>query len=169
MLFFQYWTAFISSILLTYTLLNFMYKFGGSEWALMNILVNCIIDASFENTYYSFYYFIGVFIIGLLIKLGFTPFHLYKIEVYKGLPLLTIFFYTTYYFLIFFLFFCVLLVIYMNAFSVYSWLNLTAIISVGCLYAFSLLFDINYIKSFFAYSTIINSLGFTCLTVATIR
>ena len=47
--------------------------------------------------------FLGlVFIISVFFKLGVTPFHLFKVEVYKGIPLLSIFFYTTYYFIVFF-------------------------------------------------------------------
>jgi hypothetical protein len=166
MLFFQYWTAFISSILLVYTLLNFLYKFGSSEWAIMNILFDCSVKSNLETSNLFYYFLISIFIFGFLTKLGFTPIHLYKIEIYKGLPFLTIFFYTTYYFLIFFFYFCILLIIYLNNFIIYTWSILSVILSLGCFYTFALLFDINYIKAFFAYSTIINSLGFICLTVS---
>jgi NADH:ubiquinone oxidoreductase subunit 2 (subunit N) len=44
-------------------------------------------------------------LIGIFFKLGMTPLHLYKIEIYRGLPFITIFFYTTYFFLIWVVFF----------------------------------------------------------------
>lgn len=169
MLFFQYWTAFISSVLLVYILLNFLYKFGSSEWVIINILLECTIKSNLENSGSFFYFLITIFILAFLTKLGFTPIHLYKIEIYKGLPFLTIFFYTTYYFFVFFLYFCILLIIFMSSFVVYTWFVLSLILSVGCLYTFSLLFDINYIKAFFAYSTIINSLGFVCLSISVLN
>ena len=101
-----------------------------------------------------------------LIKIGFTPVQLYKIEIYKGIPYISIFFYTTYYFLAFFLFFVLLLTFYLNSYLIYWWGLLLFILCVGGIYVLSLLFDVNYIKSFFAYSSVVNSLGFITLVSA---
>lgn len=101
-----------------------------------------------------------IFIFSVFIKMGITPFHLFKIEVYKGIPLLSIFFYTTYYFSIFFLFFLFFLSDFLGIFASMYYNLLTLIILGGSIYTLILIFDVNFLKAFFAYSTIINSIGF---------
>lgn len=63
-----------------------------------------------------FLIFIPLFF-GVIIKLGMTPIHLYKIEVYKGLPFLSIFLYTTYYFLVYFIFFYLFFYLFLFSYS----------------------------------------------------
>lgn len=57
------------------------------------------------------------FFTGFFLKLGGAPLHFFKVEVYKGLALVSIFFYTTIYFLSFFLFFVYLILVYLNVFK----------------------------------------------------
>lgn len=69
---------------------------------------------------FNFYLFLWVpFFIGFFLKIGLTPLHLFKIEVYKGIPFISIFFYTTYYFLSFFLFFILIVFYYINSFKLF--------------------------------------------------
>ena len=109
-----------------------------------------------------------LFIIGVFIKLGVAPLHLFKIEVYNGLPYITIFFYTTFYFLIFFLFFLFFLLNFLNIFLQQIYLVFFIFIFFGCVYTIVLLFDVSFIKTFFAYSTIINSIGFLSVFIASL-
>lgn len=100
------------------------------------------------------------FLIGFLMKIGFTPFHLFKIEVYKGLPVISILVYTTFYFFIYFIFF-IFLINYQLDFLKYFLNSLIYIIIVlGSIYIMTLLYDVTALKSFFAYSTVINSILF---------
>jgi len=101
-----------------------------------------------------------VFILGVFFKLGITPFHLFKIEVYKGLPFLSIFFYTTYYFVVFFTFFIFLLSDFLNSFINQYYLFLFLVLFFGSIYVVVLLFDVTFLKAFFTYSTVINTIGF---------
>jgi len=163
MLFFQYWVTFFSSVLLLYSIINFLLLFGSTDW----LFLNYVIGINFSILYFTnwFFYFIlcCTFFIGFLLKIGFSPLHLFKIEVYKGLPFISIFFYTTYYFLVFFLFFVLFLLAYFNNFFTYWWLIVLVFILAGGLYTVTLFFDVNYIKAFFAYSTVINSFSLSCL------
>ena len=160
MIFFQYWANFFSSMMIMFSIFNIIYIFGSSEWCLLNF-INYL---SFNRIYFfKNYYFILLwipFFIGLFFKIGFTPLHLFKIEVYKGIPFISIFFYTTFYFLSFFLFFILIIFYYLNSFKFYWNLLLFIFIIVGLFYAITLLFDVNLIKAFFAYSTIVNVLTF---------
>lgn len=157
MIFFQYWANFFSSMLLMFFVFNLIYIFGSLEWVFLNF-----INLNFNN-YYNFYFFIFLwisFFIGFFLKIGFTPLHLFKIEVYNGIPFISIFFYTTLYFLSFFLFFILIIFYYLNNFNFYWNLIFIFFIVIGLAYSVILLFDVNLLKSFFAYSTVVNVLTF---------
>lgn len=93
-------------------------------------------------------------------KIGLTPFHLFKIEVYKGLPLISLLFYTTFYFYIYFTYFILLLNYHLDFLKLILNSIFYLVIIIGSIYTVLLIFDITSLKSFFAYSTIINSLLF---------
>ena len=168
MLFFQYWATFFSSIMILFSIIVFFYMFGTTEWTLVNYLVLLNFNINYFNVK-SFLVTLNILLLfAFLVKIGFTPIQLYKIEIYKGLPYLAIFFYTTYYFLVFFLFFTILLIYFLSSMS-YIWgLLLMFIILVGTFYVIILMFDINILKVFFAYSTLINSIGFVILVLSLI-
>lgn len=157
-LFFQYWSAFFSSILIFYALLNIVSQYGSAEWLILNFTKTIDLNVRyFSNT--EFLFTILPLFFGIFFKLGLTPVHFYKIEVYKGLPLISILFYTTYYFFIFFIFFIYFFAYLLTSFIFWSWLFFTLVVLSGFLYLLSLLFDGYLLKSFFGYSTVINSLN----------
>jgi hypothetical protein len=161
MLFFQYWAAFFSSILFVYVILMYLYLFNTTEWVMLNFF-NLVQVSSVGFDYTATAIITFILVLAFLLKIGLTPIHLYKLEVYKGLPYITIFFYTTFYFLVFFLFFVLLLLNYIGVFVLTYWYVLIFFLLLGIFYAMNLLFNVNLLKVFFAYSTIINSLGFIC-------
>jgi NADH:ubiquinone oxidoreductase subunit 2 (subunit N) len=136
------------------------FYFNSTEWTFLN-LCNFFIKLP---KYFYFYFFI--FILGFFLKIGLTPFHLYKIEVYKGLPFVTILIYTILFFIVYFLFFSILFLKNISAFYSYYWLSMLLLLLLGVCYIIFLLFDVNFIKSFFAYSTIVNLVSFVCLILA---
>ena len=164
MVFFQYWVTFFSTIFIIYFYTNIYYIFGTSDW-------NCI---QFYNLQYkktqttSINITLLLFVFGVFIKLGIAPLHLFKLEVYNGLPYITIFFYTTFYFLIFFLYFLYFLLNFLGVFLQQIFLFLFLFIFFGVMYIIILLFDVNYIKTFFAYSTIINCIGFLFVFISSL-
>ena len=153
-LFFQYWVSFFSSILLLFFFINLEFYFNSTEWIFLNLTYSYI---SLPNTFYLYFY---LFICAFFLKLGVTPFHLYKVEVYKGLPYISIYIYTLIFFFIYFNFFLLLMLTYFFCFLNYFWFSFIFIIILGTVYVISMLFDVNFLKGFFAYSTIINSLSF---------
>lgn len=164
MLFFQYWATFFSSILIMFALISFIYMYGSTEWFAINLLNE--FNLSFKINVINNFIILFILVFGFLIKIGFTPVHLYKIEIYKGLPFYAIFFYTVYYFLVFFLFFILLTLVYLESFSIYFSYILLLISSLGLIFVISLLFSINYVKAFFAYSSIVNSVAFLVIILA---
>ena len=167
MMFFQYWSTFFSSVLIVFSLISYIYMYNTTEWFFLNLLNMLSVQTGdlFINKLNSLI-LISVLVFAFLIKIGFTPIHLYKVEVYKGLPFFAIFFYTTYYFLVYFLFFILFILIYFSSFSIYWFYILALIVVISFFFVISLLFGLNYLKSFFAYSTIVNSLAFTSIIIA---
>lgn len=98
-------------------------------------------------------------------KLGIAPLQVFKVEVYNGLPLLSIFFYTVYYFLVFFTFFAFFLFQMTISFILVSNFIMYLFLWVGIFYIISLLFDITQLKTFLTYSTVLNSIGFLILVL----
>ena len=164
MLFFQYWATFFSSVLIVFSLISFIYIYSSTEWFMLNLLNKFNIQLNINKLNNLILVFVLIF--GFLIKIGFTPVHLYKIEIYKGLPFFAIFFYTTYYFLVFFMFFILLILLFLESFSVYWLYILSLIVVFGLLFVISLLFGVNYIKAFFAYSSVVNSIGFLVIIIS---
>lgn len=164
MLFFQFWSSFFSSVFFVYILIFLLFIFGTSEWGVINYLNHIKSNSSFTTMHY--YILFSLFLFSFFIKLGLTPIHIYKIEIYKGISFLSIFFYSTYYFLIFFFYFITLLLMHLSSFHIYTLNLLSLLVIFGFIYTVSLLFDINYIKAFFAYSSIINSLNFLIITIS---
>jgi NADH:ubiquinone oxidoreductase subunit 2 (subunit N) len=159
MLFFQYWVTFLSTVYIIFFYINVFYIHGTSEW----FLLQCINILNVENTQASnnsLRVQLIIFILSVVFKLGVTPFHLFKIEVYKGIPFLSIFFYTTYYFIVLFVLFMYMLSDLLTSFNNQYIFLLMFLITIGSIYVGILLFDISFLKSFFAYSTIINTIGF---------
>lgn len=167
MVFFQYWITFFSTIFIIYFYINIFYIYGTSEWSILEFLNRLDLELSYTNSTFLRILII-VFLSSIILKLGITPFHLYKIEVYKGIPLLSIFFYTTYYFSIFFIFFTYVLSDLLSCFVIQYYIFLVFILLFGMLYVTILLFDVNFLKAFFAYSTVINTIGFLIIFISTL-
>ena len=158
-LFFQYWSSFFSSTLILVSLINIYFFFGTTDFFFFNFFLK------WNNLNYYFFnkqllFLIFPLSLGILIKLGITPIHLYKLEIYNGLPFLSIFLYSTYFLIIYFLFFYLLFVFILTLSNLILWFFINFIIVIGLFYLINFFFDIFLIKSFFALSTIINLTNF---------
>lgn len=159
MVFFQYWVTFFSTIFIIYFYIGAFYIFGTTDWYLIQYLNrSSLSENDIGNNLLRV--LVIVFILSTLFKLGITPFHLFKVEVYKGIPFLTIYIYTTFYLIVFFLFFLYLLSDFLNCFTNQFFFLLSFLLFCGVIYVTALLFDVTLLKVFFTYSTIINTLGF---------
>lgn len=156
MLFFQYWSTFFSSILLLYSINNIIFMYGSFDWLIIEYLVHVDFIVLYNSNFLFFCWIWFAFFFGLFLKIGLTPLHLFKLEVYKGLPFISIFFYTVFYFLIFFLFIVILILNYLYPIAVCIWNLLFLLVLLGGVYAAILFFSISFLKAFFAYSTVLN-------------
>lgn len=164
MVFFQYWVTFFSTIFIVYFYINMFYLFGTGDWFIIQYLNNCGLKNFTSNIILNM--LLSIFILSIFFKLGVTPFHLFKIEVYKGVPLLSIFFYTTYYFIVFFVFLIYILSDFLISFSIQYYPIVSILLLISSIYVIVLLFDVNFLKAFFTYSTIINTIGFLIIFIS---
>jgi NADH:ubiquinone oxidoreductase subunit 2 (subunit N) len=167
MVFFQYWVTFFSTIFIVYFYINIFYLYGTSDWYIVQYLNITSLDSS---RVFGFFQKLStsIFIFSIFFKLGITPFHLFKVEIYKGIPFLSIFLYTTYYFSIFLSFFFYFLSDFIGGLTVHYYFLIITSLFVGVLYIVVLLFDVNMIKAFFTYSTVINTTGFLIAFISNI-
>jgi len=165
LLFFQFWSSFFSTVILFFFFLILIFYFGTTEWSILNNFFNLKLSFLNFNSNYLFFFLFSLFIISFFLKLGITPIHLYKIEVYKGLPFISIFFYATLFFFIYFFYFIFLIYFYFWSFYFFTFFLITILSFFSFLFLIIQMFDINFSKSFFAYSTIANSLIFLFYSV----
>ena len=159
-LFFSYWSGFLSSIFYLLSTSFIVFSFYSLEINLVSFLQNNILVNS--NKFIYFFFFVAI-----IIKMGFSPLQLYKLEVYKGLSLFILIFYTTFFFLVFFLFFSQLILIDFIGFNFIAGNLIYIFLIVSISYLFVSMFNVNSVKYFFAYSTIFNSTSFiTFISVA---
>lgn len=164
MVFFQYWVTFFSTIFIVYFYINMFYLFGTGDWFVIQYLNTCELKNFTNHIFLNI--LLCIFILSIFFKLGVTPFHLFKIEVYKGVPLLSIFFYTTYYFIIFFVFLIYILSDFLISFSIQYYSIISILLLISSIYVVVLLFDVNFLKAFFTYSTVINTIGFLIIFIS---
>jgi len=109
--------SFFGSVLLVYSILFCFYYYGTTEFVLVNFLMNLDVrsNSGVGNSHLGLISF--TLIVAFFLKLGLAPVHFYKIEIYKGLPLVTILFYTVFFFIGFFFYFCMLLTSWLQAFT----------------------------------------------------
>lgn len=156
-LFFQYWVTFFSSSLLLYSLANIIMLYGSTDFAFIEFIQSSNRHLNYNTDYYIITIIWFSFITGFLLKVGITPIHLFKLEIYRGLPYLSIFFYTTVYFVSFFILFLLLLSSTLTSIFNSIWYVYFLIIIFGGIYTCFLMFNATFVKSFFGYSTVINS------------
>lgn len=160
MLFFQYWATFFSSILLFFALANIYLIYSTADYLSLDLLtsINTYMHYLDNPQYLMFIWF--PIIMGFFIKIGLSPFHLFKVEVYQGLSFAALVFYTTFYFFAYMIFFSILMSAYMYSVKLLVNNVIYIILTAGTIYISTTLFDLTTIKAFFAYSTIVNTLLF---------
>jgi len=164
-MFFQYWANFFSSIVMLFSIVTITYTYGSTEWFFLNSIIRGQDSLSDRLNQPRLFFIWLPFLLSFCIKIGLAPMHLFKVEIYKGLSFFSLFFYTVYYLTTYLLLLGVLIIVYLKSMSVYWFFLLTFIVIIGLFFTISFLFNLNLTKSFFAYSTIVNTLSFFCILI----
>lgn len=94
-----------------YFFIFILYKTGTTDWFFLNYIMTVPLF-TFNLEWFQITFLSIVLMLSIFLKLGSAPLHLFKIEVYDGLPYLSILFYTTFYVSVFFYFYFIFYPIY---------------------------------------------------------
>lgn len=116
-----------------------------------------------------FYSMLGVFFsLGFLLKAGAAPFHLYKVSLYKGLPLFSVIVYTFIFYITYILYFSAIIPVLVHTTGIVSGLFTLLTLVLGTIYLTSSLYSNRNLKSFLALSSSINAITVLILLVAVV-
>ena len=93
-LFTQFWISFFSSVLLALFLVLSLFIWNTSMYFELNTIISSSSAAAGSTHTIFVVLWDFLFIFGFFLKAGIAPFHLFKIEIYRGLPFFTVFIYT---------------------------------------------------------------------------
>lgn len=156
LIFYQFWATFYSNMFLFYFFISCIYIFGTSTWYLINFIVFSL-EYSYLYEWLKMFLLSVCLLLGIFLKLGIAPLHIFKLEVYDGLPFLAILFYTTFYVSVFFIYFAYIFSYFMISMLFFSSSFIILFLMCGLFYTiFNSLFNIQLLKTFFALSTILN-------------
>lgn len=164
-IFFHFWSSFFTSILILYSIINFYLYFGTTEWFYLNFLLDTSLSGAYSTNNVFIYLNVTIFFIAFLLKLGVSPFFVFKLEIYKGLPLYNIFFYSTSFFIIFFTTFFLVFFYYLPVIAIYLKFFITLFVFVIIFLVIFFIFDSAILRNFFAFSSLINSINLFILIV----
>jgi hypothetical protein len=163
MVFFHFWASFFGTSLLLYGVIGLYSLCGTTEWSYLAYLASSLegsgqpsLPALLTSSALS---------IGFWVKLGVAPFFAYKVEVYKGLPILTVLFYSLVYFAIFFGAFYMLVAYYFST-LMSSVAPLTYVAAASTLLVALFLFDSQSTRNFFALSSVLTSTNLFLVVLA---
>jgi len=106
-----------------------------------------------------FYSLLGViFCLGFLLKAGAAPFHSYKVSLFKGLPVYSVYIYTIVFYTTYITYFAYLLPVLIHTTGIVSGLITVAIIVFGTCFVTTSLYTNRQLKAFLALSSSLNAL-----------
>lgn len=151
--FFHFWSSFFSSALLVYSIVSMLMAFGTTEWASIDFLLGLSLQESAGPSVFQLRLSSYSLLLAVLLKLGASPFFFFKLEVYRGLPLVPLVFYSVFYFFVFNSLFFFLLAYSAPSLlgAVSPGLGLGLLVSVA--YLGAALFSLPLLRSFFALSS----------------
>ncbi len=153
-----FWISFIASVNLFIYLLFFIYYFNTIDLFFLEFVVNFL--KNFFNLYDLFtYFFIWFgFLFCIFLKCGLVPFFIWKPNFFKGISYIYLYIYSTFYYFFLLIFLIFFFTFYFNELlNLFIYINLIILI-LGLFMILSLLFNLTYVKAFFALSSILNTL-----------
>lgn len=165
-LIFYFWVSFIASVNLFIFLYFYIYYF-----LTLDLVFTDFIVFYFKINWTSLNFIPWMFTWFLLltcifIKCGLAPFYVWKPQFFKGISLIYMLFYTCFYY--FFTLIFLITFIFGNFIEIFNCFILLTIslLLIGLLFLLGSLYSISHIKSFFAYSSILNTLFIFFITIS---
>ena len=155
---FFFWISLITSLNLFVFIILFYNNVFTLDWYLLeHIFMHIVLISNFNHILYlGLSWFFIIF--SILLKCGIVPLYIWKPVFFKGIPLVTLMFYILFFYFFLFLFFINFLLIYCNEIFYYYSFIIVIFIVLGLILMLSILCESFFLKTFFAISSILNSL-----------
>jgi len=157
-IFYNFWSAFFSSMFLVYSILNLFFIFGTTEWAFLNFLTMLYFQSYNFSTSIPLIFIFFLFFFSSVFKLGLPPLFFFKVEIYKGLPLIMLFLYSTIFFFFYLAAFFFLFFKFFFSFFVYFSCFFFIFFFSSIFFFFYYLFKASNLNVFFSLSSVINTI-----------
>ena len=157
-LMYLFWISFIASVNLFFFYFYYLYFFTTTDVFFYEFLflISKFYITTLNSVPYYFVWFLLIF--SLLLKCGIAPFHSWKPNFFKGVSFLNLIVYILFFYFFLFLFLLIFISNYyltvILSFSLIT--HSLVIVGIGCILIN--LYKVTYVKSFFAMSSILNSL-----------
>ena len=153
-----FWMTLVSSLLLFLFLIVFHVLILTFDLSLINSLFVFLTSSSETALVTSLSLTWFMIILCIFIKGGIVPFFVWKPSFFKGISYLALFFYIYVYYFTLFLYFIYCIFFILNELLLFYLYLLIGLVSLGAIIISGILFESFYLKSFFALSSILNSL-----------
>lgn len=155
---FFFWMSLLSSLNLFIFLLFFYFKFTTFDWYLVEHLFFFFLQVSTFQEVYSLSLVWFVLLFCIFLKCGIVPLFLWKPTFFKGLSFTALYFYICFFYFFIFLFLIVFLNIYFYELFYYFYFITFSFVLIGIGVLLFIICETFFLKTFFAVSSIINSL-----------
>jgi hypothetical protein len=156
-LFIQFWMSFFSSIMLILFLILSIYFWNTSNFNEINLILTLAkLDYTHIHPLYVSLWDM-LFVLAFFIKSGISPFHILKMDLYKGLSLSTVYCYTILYFVGIYIYFLYIIYYLLPHILHNNFYLLEFMLVISSFYLIITLFSSKYLKVFLALSSVLNS------------
>ena len=157
-LIFFFWTSLIASLTLFLFLLLFYLNIVTFDWYLSEIIFIYLLSISDVKTLITLSLSWLIVIFCFFLKCGVVPFFFWKPNFFKGMSFQSLFFYVCFFYFHLLLFLIYYFIVYMNELFYFNNITHLILLIIGVVLLTFLLFESYYIKSFLAFSSILNTL-----------
>lgn len=155
---FFFWVSLVTSLNLFIFIIFFYNNLVSFDWFLLEHIFFYIIAVSNLKDILSVGIIWFIIIFSILLKCGIAPLYLWKPVFFKGLTFPMLLFYIAYFYFFLFLFFINFLLVYFGEVFFYYSFIVTLFVFIGLVVLLTILCESFYLKTFFAVSSILNSL-----------
>lgn len=165
-IFTYYWMSFFSSSFLLVYIITMLFTWGTVDYFELTVMMY-FSKFTMISTSSLFYSTLGLFFsLGFLLKAGAAPFHLYKVSVYKGIPLFSVIVYTFIFYLTYMMYFSYLVPILVHTTGMLTSLFMLFTLVVGTIYLTTALYNNRNLKTFLALSSSINAITILLILIS---
>lgn len=155
---FLFWVSLLSSLNLFIFLIYIATNLMTFDWFLLENIFLYLVSTSTFNSIFTTGLIWFFLIFSIFLKCGIAPLFFWKPAFFKGIPMVSIIFYIIFFYFFLFVFLIYFLLIYLHELFYYYSIIIFTFVFTGLIMLLSIICESFYLKTFFAISSILNSL-----------